>query len=70
MNNADEKNKKDKSTHSVLDFLIRMTQYKKPPVCKGEHDWALVDGIGYDYKSDYYLCKKCELKIPRREFEL
>lgn len=73
MTDTVDKNKNDESSsHSILDFLIRIVPHaKKLPICQeGEHDWVLIDGTGYDYKADYYLCEKCELKISRREFEL
>ena len=67
MADTDEKNK---SEHSVLDFLVRKIKHeKKPPICKGDHDWVLIDGKGYDYKSGYYFCKKCESRMSRQDFE-
>ena len=38
-------------------------------MCNGDHDWELVYGSGYDYKYDYYQCKKCERKIYRYDLD-
>ena len=71
MANTPNNNMKNTS-HSVLDFLVRIIGHeKKLPICEKDlHVWVLIEGTGYDYKGDYYLCKKCEHKIPRQGFEL
>jgi len=55
---------------SSLSFVYKIIKRdKRPPKCEENHDWMMISGKGYDYNSDYYLCKKCERKIFRYDWE-
>ena len=56
---------------TTMNFVHRIIKRNsRPPICEGgNHEWMLISGQGYDYNSDYYLCKKCERRIFRYDFE-